>query len=123
MQTHDEGGGLSWSIELDDEKLVETDDGERKDLHGETTMARSQCGEGRRGGAVCEFQYEYDWWNVDEKGSTNAEQDHSISSCGQLLKSFKWRNRRHDECEVLFTDDGRAWLVDNSSQRGKAKRR
>ena len=51
--------------------------------------------------------------NVGEKGDVVAKKDRSVSSsCVQLLKSMKWRDRRSDEGKAR--DDG-------DSQREKAK--
>ena len=75
---------------------------------------------GDRGSTMWKYD---DCENVDKKSNTGAERDRSNrSSCGQLLKSLKWRDRSHTESEAKIDDESKARLCDDTSQRDNAKK-
>ena len=85
------------------EKVVETDDGERRSPRCESTVATSAVWTDGCGSAMWKYECEYDFENVDRKRNTGVEKDRSIStSCGQLLTSLKWRDRCHNESEATI---------------------
>ena len=96
---------------------METDDGERRRCWREFNVNVAVRND-HRCSAMSMHVHEYDYENFDEKSSTGAVKDRSISSsCGQLLKRLKWRDYRHDESEAPFDDKSKARVGDDNSLR------
>ena len=66
------------------------------------------------------MEYKYDYEIIGKKGNRSTERDRSVSSsCGQLFKSLKLRDRCHKEGEAKMDVGSEALL--GSSQRDQAK--
>ena len=82
------------------------DDGERRstwrEYHGNVAVWKDD-----RGSTMWTHD-EYLHENVDTKSDTGAMKDCSISkSCGQMVKSWKWRDRCHHESEAKIDNESK----------------